>query len=77
MPRRKPFRMIQQALQARARGATNAEAAEPVGVATMTVIRWGRLRGSSCRDGSRSGMLPVVVASGGLTRVMTDFVSLR
>ena len=40
MPRRKPFRMIQQALQARARGATNAEAAELVGITTRTVVRW-------------------------------------
>jgi hypothetical protein len=45
MPRRKPFRMIQQVLQARARGATNAEAAELVGVASMTVIRWGQQYG--------------------------------
>ncbi len=45
MSRRKPFRMIQQALQARARGATHAEAAELVGVATRTVLRWGQQYG--------------------------------
>jgi len=37
--------MIQQALQARARGATNAEAAELVGVARETVIRWDQQYG--------------------------------
>ena len=45
MSRRKPFRVIQQALQARARGATNAEAAALVGVASMTVMRWDQQYG--------------------------------
>ncbi len=45
MSRRKPFRMIQQALQARARGATHAEATELVGVASMTVMRWDQQYG--------------------------------
>ena len=46
MPRRRiRFRMIQQALQARARGATNVEAAALVGVARETVIRWSRKYG--------------------------------
>ena len=45
MSRRKPFRMIQQALQARARGASNAEAAALVGVARETVIRWDQQYG--------------------------------
>ena len=46
MPRRRiRFRIVQQALQARARGATNVEAAALVGVARETVIRWSRKYG--------------------------------